>query len=150
MSKNDTNLIQLGARRKEKQDDLKREYERFLFNKILGCYSVIQKHGMKPIELVDISKSGMSFKVSAAESLFMLNEELDIRLYFSHKNYIDTKVKIIRSTRVASVPTQEWQYGCEFDKSLQSYTALEKFVDFIEAFSANAKEDRGDRPILYF
>jgi hypothetical protein len=150
MSKSEDNLIELKTRRKEKEDSIRREYERFLFNKILGCYTVVQKVGMKAMDLVDISKSGMSFKMGSAQSLFAPNEELDIRFYFSNKNYLDCKVKIVRSIKAIGPAGAEWQYGCEFDKTMKSYDALAKFVDFIESFCANAKEDRGDRPILYF
>jgi hypothetical protein len=147
---NDDNLIKLQAKREEKQETIRREYERYLFNKILGCYTVVQKLGMRSMELADISKSGISFRMSSSESLFAPDEELDIRFYFSNKSYLDCKVKVIRTQKMQGFTGAEYQYGCEFDKSTQSYEAVEKFVDFIECFSKNAKEDRGDKPILYF
>ncbi|NCN27229.1 hypothetical protein GW915_06595 [bacterium] len=144
------NLIKFSERVKQKQSDLRREYERFLFNKILGCYTVIEKLGIKPIEINDISKSGSSFSMNTQQGSFEVGEKLDLRFYFSNKSFLSCHVKITRAAKVETNFGPVWQYGCTFDKKVQSYDAIKKFVDFIEAFSEHAKEDKGDSPVLYF
>ena len=144
------NLISLSDKVKQKQDDLRREYERFLFNKVLGCYSVVEKLGLKPIDVVDISKAGASFRLSEKEGSFGVGEELDLRFYFSNKNYVTCPVKVTRVQKSQNAFGAEFQYGCVFETETKAYAVIQKFVDFIEAFSEQAKEDKGGSPILYF
>lgn len=142
-------LVQISELRKEKEENLKREYERVLFEKILGCYTVIEKLGLKQINVKDISKSGLSFSIDGTQGLYKVGEEIDMRFYFSHKTYLPIKMTI---RRIDDDPenANNWIYGCSFDTTVTTYNALEKFVEFIQAYSQAAKKDQGDKTILYF
>ena len=142
-------VIQLGEARKEKQEHLKREYERVLFQNILGCYTVIEKVGLKSVELFDISKSGVSFRMPVEEGKYNLGEEIDFRFYFSQKTYLPSRLTIKRVGRVTEAGRDYWSFGCAFDREASTFPAIEKFVNFIESYSECAKEDKGEKQVWF-
>jgi hypothetical protein len=142
-------LVQISDIRKEKQEKLKREYERVLFNRMLGAYTYIEKLGLKSVEVLDISKSGCSFRMPLSDGAFTVGEEMDFRFYFSGSTYLPSKIIIKRAAEVEENGLRYWQYGCSFDTELSSYVAVEKFVDFVNVYSTCAKEDKGEKQIWY-
>lgn len=145
----DGKLFQIADARKEKQEHLKREYERVLFRHILGCYTVIEKLGLKSVEMQDISKAGCSFRLPVEDGAFAAGEEFDFRFYFSNKTYIPARITVRRVQEVREGSYRYYQYGCTFDTALSSHEALEKFVDFINAYGVSAKEDHGDKQVWF-
>ena len=146
----DSKLIEFSKAQDAKQADMRRAYERVLFDKVLGCYTVVEKLGLKPIEINDISKSGLSFTLASHDGIYSVKEEVDMRLYFSNDTYLQAKMQVIRVKKIKKTFHTEWEYGCQFDNQLKSYKAIEKFVDFIQTYSQFAKKDDGDHNILYF
>jgi len=142
-------VFEISKARKQKQNNLKREYERYLFNKFLGCYTVIEKLGLKSVEIVDISKSGLAFRLPVSEGSFKAGEEMEFRFYFSSSTYIPIKITIKRSDKVEDNGRYYYQFGGSFDKEWSTYSTIEKFVGFIESFSSSAKEDKGDKQIWF-
>ncbi len=137
-------VLQFAEARKEKQEHLKREYERVLFSRILGCYTVIEKLGIKAVEMHDISKTGLSFRMEARDGAFNMGEDVDFRFYFSNSTFIPARLTIKRRTKVEENGVSYWEYGGSFDKEFSTYAAIEKFVDFINAYVMAAQEDKGD------
>lgn len=145
----DGKLVQISDARREKQERLKRDYERVLFNRILGSYTYIEKLGLKPVEVLDISKSGCSFRMPRAEGAFVLGEELDFRFYFSNNTFLPSRITVRRVTEGEENGTRYWVFGCTFDSTLSTYAAIERFVEFINAYAVSAKEDKGDKQMWY-
>ena len=145
----DGKLISFENVRKEKQATLKREYERVLFKNILGCYTMIERLGLKSVEMVDISKSGLSFRMPVEDGAFTQGEELDFRFYFSNKAFLPTRVTVRRVDSEIDQGHRYNRFGCTFDTALSSQDAVNHFVDFIEAFSKSAKEDKGDQQVWF-
>jgi hypothetical protein len=143
-------VVQFSEVRREKQESLRREYERVLFNRILGCYTVIEKLGLKSVEMRDISKSGCSFRMPSSDGAFRMDESLDFRFYFSNTTYVPARLTIKRVSKEEDNGMSYWLYGCSFDTELSTYSAIERFVEFINAYSVSAKEDKGDKQIWYF
>jgi hypothetical protein len=142
---NEGKVVQFTKAREAKQEDLRREYERILFNRILGCYTVIEKLGLKSVEMVDISKSGCSFRTPMNEGSFDLEEELDFRFYFSNTTFIPMKITIKRVNKIVENGMAYFEHGCVFDQALSSYPAIASFVDFVNQYATAAREDKGDR-----
>ncbi|MBS1983786.1 MAG: PilZ domain-containing protein [Bdellovibrionales bacterium] len=142
-------LVQISEARRDKQEKLKREYERVLFNRILGSYTYIEKLGLKSVEVLDISKSGCSFRMPYSEGAFALDEELDFRFYFSNSTYLPCRIIVKRVMETEENSTRYWQFGCAFDTALSNYQAVDKFVEFINAYSLCAKEDKGEKRTWY-
>lgn len=145
----DSKVVSMSDVRKEKQESLKREYERVLFNKILGCYAVLERVGLKAIEMVDISKTGCSFKVPSTETPFEIGEEIDLRYYFTNATFLPCRIAIKNVTQTEENGLSYWRMGGTFDRNLSSYAAIEKFVEFIDAYGLAAKQDKGDAKIWY-
>jgi hypothetical protein len=142
-------VIQFNQVRKEKQETLKRDYERVLFNRILGCYTVIEKLGLKSVEVLDISKSGVSFRLESAMGAFDVGEAMDFRFYFSNNTFIPARIIVKRKTKVEENGRSYFDYGASLDREHSAYPAIDKFVDFINAYAAAAKEDKGDKQVFF-
>ena len=150
MSDGEGKLIQIGDLRTARQDDLRREYERILFGRILGCYTIAETTGMKAVEIVDISKSGISFKMDPKGSFYNVEEDVDLRLYFSAKTYLPIRVTVKRATQTEEAEGKMWLYGCTFDTTLKAHKVVETLVDFIVAYSEQAKKEEGHEKLLLF
>jgi hypothetical protein len=142
-------VVQFNEARREKQEHLKREYERVLFNRILGCYTVIEKVGLRGVEMRDISKSGCSFRMAAEHGAFNQGEEIDFRFYFSNNTYLPAKLVVKRVLKVEEGGHWFWEHGCSFDQGVSTFSAVEKFVDFVNAYATNAKEDKGELAVWF-
>ncbi len=145
----DGKLVQIADARREKQEALRREYERVLFKHMLGCYTVIEKLGLKSVEILDISKSGCSFQMPLEAGSFDIGEVIDFRFYFSNATYLPCKLTVKRANKVSDNFNQYMQYGCVFDQSLSTYKAIDKFVEFVTSYSESAKEDKGESQVWY-
>jgi len=142
-------VVQFGEKRKEKQEEVRRHYERILFKRILGCYTFIEKLGLKSVDIVDISKSGCSFKWPESEGCFNEDEEIDFRFYFSQSTFLPMRLTVKRVQKLVENGMPYYQHGCTFDTSLSTFPAIEKMVEFIQLYSETAKEDKGEAQIWY-
>lgn len=142
-----TKVVNFSKRQQEKQETIRRDYERVLYKQLLGGYTVIEKLGLKAVEIHDISKSGCMFTMDPVDGTYKTGEEIDFRFYFSSNAFIPAKLKIVRVEKVEDGYSTRWEYGCSFDKSFQAYPALERFVDFLDAFAAAARQDNGDEKV---
>ena len=149
MSDGEGKLIQIGDLRAAKQDDLRREYERILFGRILGCYTIAQSMGMKAVDIVDISEAGISFKMDPKGSFYNVGEEVDLRLYFSAKTYLPIKVNVKRASELENEKDM-WVYGCTFDTDMKAHSVIKALIEFIKAYSEHAKKEDGNSPVLRF
>ena len=146
----DGKLVQIADARREKQERLKRDYERVLFNRVLGSYTYVDKLGLRSVEMVDISKSGCSFRMPIPEGAYAVGEEVDFRFYFSNSTFLPCRLTVRRATEIVEDNgLRYWLYGCTFDDSLSTYPVIERFVEFINAYAAHAKEDKGDKQVWY-
>lgn len=149
MSDNKAKIIEFSQVQKEREEARRRQYERFLFHKVLGCYTVIDKLGLKAIEIIDISKTGCALRWPQLEGSFKVGETIDLRLYFSNTTFLPVRATLKHAKRVEENNLSYYQFGCEFDQETKSYPALEKFVDFVESYSQLAREDSGTPQIWH-
>ena len=142
---------------KEKRDKVveekRRSFERVVFDNMVGAYSVIDDAGsIYPIRLVDISTTGCLFQVPAshADKKFEDSHELMLRMYFTKKSYIPVCVKIKYNYDHREDDGSEFsRYGCEFDTSIASFKALEKFIQFLYLYSDLSHIDKGDNKVFF-
>lgn len=147
MSKN--KLLDFVGKRKENIENKRREFERVLFNNVLGAYSVIDKNGaIYPVDLIDISHDGCMFQIftkKGDDAHYADNSEVTIRLYFTKKSFIPVSVNVKHSSEyVDHNGSLFFRYGCEFDKSLPSFSALRSFIDFMYKFAEHSTIDKND------
>jgi len=142
-------VIDLGKAQEQQIEDRRREYERVLFENMLGCYTLVEKKGLKSVKMMDISRSGCKFRVLQSDGVFQTGEELSFRFYFSQDTYLPAFITLKRRDKVYDNGMEYFEYGAEFDKKVQSYDALKKFIDFIYKYAEHAKKDSGDKQIWF-
>lgn len=149
----DNNILSFNEKREENIERKRRNFERILFNNFLGAYSVIDQAGVVfPIEMLDISQDGMSFRVprGAIGSSFKKEDELTLRMYFTKNTFIPvvTNIKWMKDTK-GDDGEFYLEYGVKFDKSVPTFEALRPFIDFLYKFAELSTEDKGKSKVYY-
>ena len=142
-------LLDFVGKRKENIEQKRRSFERILFQNFLGAYTVLDNQGTNyPVSLVDISQDGCLFQVPLppkAANPFEKDTEVTLRMYFTKQTFIPVVVRIKYGNEVLGTDGNHYMaYGCEFDKSLPSFAALQSFIDFLYSYSEHSALDRGD------
>lgn len=141
-------------KRQEIIEEKKRNIERVMFDDFLGSYSVLDHHGSHfPINMVNISKDGCMFQVPYSKnngSQFEKGKEITLRIYFTQSSYIPLVVSVRHGHEfVDSRGDIYMRYGCEFNKEMPSYAAIESFVGFIYSFAEHSCLDKGDSKVYF-
>src|ERR1700679_4027713 len=87
-------IIDLNDYRKNKNEERRREYERVLFNRILGVYSFAEKAGLNHVEVIDISYSGVRFREEKPEHPLKPGSKIALRFYFTPSSYLRLVVDV--------------------------------------------------------
>ena len=154
MAEEEEKLLDFCEKRKENIEKKRRNFERILFNNTIGAYSVVDEHGMiYPVQLVDISRDGCLFQIpwnGNAINKFENDKEFTMRMYFTRDSYVPVVVTIRHGTEVLDTDRQRYmQYGCEFDKSMSSFEAMESFIEFLYKFAEHSAIDKGDSKVFF-
>src|SRR5271163_279464 len=89
-------IVDLNDYRKNRTEERRREYERVLFNRILGVYSFAEKTGLHHVEVVDISYSGIKFREEKPEQPLKVGQKIALRFYFTPSSYLRLVVEVKR------------------------------------------------------
>lgn len=142
-------IIDLLEYRKNKNEQRRREYERVLFNRVLGVYSFAEKMGLHHVEVIDISFSGIRFREENPERPFKLGEKIGLRFYFTPSSYLHLVMEIKRLTPYKEESREGLEYGCEIDKNTKSYEAIRQLISFMYKYSEIACQDE-QPPMIWF
>lgn len=142
---------------KKKADTIeqkRRAFNRVVFQNFLGAYSVIDENGsIYPVTLVDIAGDGCSFQVPwnpSKDKKLAKGFEVNMRMYFTNQSYIPVVMHVRHGKEVlGSDGITYMQYGCEFDKSVASFEAMQSFIDFIYRFAEHSAIDKGDTKVYF-
>ena len=145
--------IDFVKKRKENIEKKRRAFERILFKDILGVYTVIDTNdGIFSIEMIDISKEGCLFQtpwIPGRDKKFKEESEIPLRMYFTKESFIPVNVIIKRASEHEQGGRAYMRYGCSFDKSVTSFSALNSFIDFLYKFAEHSAIDRGDPKVFF-
>jgi len=147
-------LLDFNKKRDEVIEDKRQGLERLMFKNVLGAYAVIEEHGdIYPITLNDISHDGVSFEIpynERAQERFSQGAEVKLRMYFSKHSFIPVIISIRHSTEIIGFNRAKFlRYGCEFDKSLTSFTAMRSFINFLYEFAEFSSHDEGQNKAFF-
>jgi len=134
----DNKVIQLSKHRKEKEEKIRREYERYVFESFVGCFVVENSIKETMIFADDISKSGLRFRMDSKTELKQ-GDVVTLRMYFTAQLFIDNKVEIVRSIVDIADGIKRISYACKFDTQAQTFETISKLVDLIESFTHTAR-----------
>ena len=147
-------VLDFVGKRKESIEKKRRSFERILFNNFLGAYSVLDQGGtIYPISLVDISYDGCLFQIPwdhRHDKKLQVGSEINIRMYFTKQSFVPAVLKIRYGNEAIGKDGMTYmQYGCEFDKSMPSFEALQSFIDFLYKFAEHSAIDKGDTKVFF-
>lgn len=148
-SKAKMDVVSLDDYRKNKNEERRREYERVLFNRILGVYSFVEKPALQQVDVIDISNSGLKCRESAPETPLTLEQKVAFRLYFTPSSYLRVVAQVKRIIQFKEQDREGLEYGCEFDKSTKSYEVIRQLVSLINKYSETACQDQNP-PMIWF
>lgn len=147
--KKKASIIDLNDFRKNKSEERRREYERVLFNRILGVYSFAEKSGLHHVEVVDVSYSGIKFREERPDHPLQVGQKIALRFYFTPSSYLRLVVEVRRSTPFSEDDREGLEYGCELDKNTKSYDVIRQLISFMYKYAEIACQDHNP-PMIWF
>jgi hypothetical protein len=142
-------IIDLENYRKNKNEERKREYERVLFNRILGVYSFAEKSGLNHVEVIDISYSGIKFREERPQVPLKVAQKIALRFYFTPSSYLRLVVDVKRVTPFKEEEREGLEYGCQLDKNTKSYEVIHQLISFMYKYAEVACQDQNP-PMIWF
>ncbi len=142
-------IVDLIDYRKNKSEERRREYERVLFNRILGVYSFAEKTGLHHVEVMDISFSGIKFREERPSHPLRPEDKVALRFYFTPASYLRLVVEVKRSIPFKDDDREGLEYGCELDRNTKSYEVIQTLIKFMEKYSEIACQDENP-PMIWF
>lgn len=135
--------------RKNRDEERKREYERVLFNRILGVYSFAEKSKLYHVEVVDISLSGARFREILPENTMKPGDTVALRFYFTPSSYLRIVLEVKRVTAFRDGDRDGVEYGCQIDRNTKSYEVIKELVNFMTKYAEIACQDPNP-PMIWF
>jgi len=149
----DFKVLDFNKKKAETIEQKRRAFNRIVFQNFLGAYSVIDDNGsIYPVTMVDIAGDGCSFQVpwNPKDKKLPQDFEVSMRMYFTDKSYIPVIMNVRHSKEVVGKDGNTYmQYGCEFDKSVPTFEAMQSFIDFIYKFAEHSAIDKGDTKVYF-
>jgi len=142
-------IIDLAEFRKNKSEERRREYERVLFNRILGVYSFAEKTGLHHVEVIDMSYSGIKFREEKPEHPLKADQKIALRFYFTPSSYLRLVVEVKRVIPYKEEDKEGLEYGCQLDKNTKSYNVIKQLIAFMYSYSEIACQDHNP-PMIWF
>ena len=140
-------VIDFTSARAQRNLDNRRNFERFFLQHIIDVYCEVDGGQKLPIEIVEVSESGCSFRISTDKSKSLPRDTtgefipLHVRFYFSRESYLRVGLFVINSTREVGSGSQSVRFGCKIDETFASAEAYRHFVRFMEQLAKNALRD---------
>lgn len=147
-------VLDFNKKKTETIEQKRRAFNRIVFQNFLGAYSVIDDNGsIFPVTMVDIAGDGCSFQVPwnpLKDKKLAQDFEVHMRMYFTNASYVPVIMNVRHAKEViAQDGTVHMQYGCEFDKSVPTFEAMQSFIDFIYKFAEHSAIDKGDTKVYF-
>lgn len=150
----DFKVLDFNKKKADTIEQKRRAFNRVVFQNFLGAYSVIDDNGsIYPVTMVDIAGDGCSFQVPwnpSKDKKLASGFEVSMRMYFTNQSYLPVILLIRHGKEVLGKDGITYmQYGCEFDKSVPTFEAMQSFIDFIYRFAEHSAIDRGDTKVFF-
>lgn len=147
-------VLDFAQKREQNIEKKRRQFERVLFQNLLGAYTAIDQGGaIFPVSLVDISHDGCLFQIPwnfKDSGKVEDGAEITMRMYFTKASYVPALLTVKNSREYTDDNGQTFlQYGCEFDKSVPSFKAIESFIDFMYNFAEVSTIDRNEKKVFF-
>lgn len=148
-SKEKKGVVNLSDYRKDKSEKRMRDYERILFNRILGVYSFAEKGQLHHVEIVDVSYSGVKFREMGNGKPFQVGDKLALRFYFTPSSYLRVIMQVKRAAPIEEDGKEGLEYGCSLDKQTRAYEVIRQLISFMHKYTETACQDENP-PMIWF
>lgn len=148
-TKSGKKIVDLSEFRKSKHEEVRRDYERILFNRVLGVYSFAERVGVHHIEVVDLSQTGLRFREQSPEVPFQPGQKIALRFYFTPTSFLRVIVDVLRATPYKDSGRSGFEYGCRIDAETKSAEVVRQLVTFMHSYADLACQDSSP-PLLWF
>ncbi len=151
----DFKILDFNKKKADTIEQKRRAFNRIVFQNFLGAYSVIDDNNgsIYPVTMVDIAGDGCSFQVPwnpSRDKKLAQDYEITMRMYFTNQSYIPVIMNVRHGKEVLGKDGITYmQYGCEFDKTVASFEAMQSFIDFIYRFAEHSAIDKGDTKVYF-
>jgi len=150
----DFKVLDFNKKKADTIEQKRRAFNRVVFENFLGAYSVIDSGGaIYPVTMVDIAGDGCAFQVpwnSKKDKKLSKGTEVHMRMYFTKHSYIPVILQVRHTKEVVGDDGMTYlQYGCEFDKTVPTFEALQSFIDFVYKFAEHSAIDKGDTKVYF-
>ncbi len=136
------NIVDFNGYKKDRDQRKKREYERLLFNRLFGVCSFVEQDKLIPIDIQDVSYSGIRFRQPAhSEFPVKAGTKVGMRFYFTPTSFIRLQAEIKRYEVISADAKRYFEYGCELSKDTKSYEVLHSLIQFMHKYSEVATTD---------
>lgn len=133
---------------------IERRIEKRAYLKYASSFTILTPDGLLPfdlIELVDVSKDGLSFMIFQEFGEYDEGDQIESRLYLNSfgsqhfKYYLPLTIKVMNKNEHIDKEGIRVRYGCNVEVMEETFErVLKDFIKFIESASQYLKEDRGD------
>ncbi|RYZ76775.1 MAG: PilZ domain-containing protein [Proteobacteria bacterium] len=135
-------VLDMNAARQEMMNRERRDVKRTILTEFVGASVVLPERGLMKVALYDISDNGIAFDLEPSQGMFLVGEEIAVRIYLNHKTYFPFTVVVSNSRLIEDEGVI--RHGSQFLKETMNDVALHHFVKFIESVSATLCSDNGD------
>ena len=125
----------------------KREFERILFNKFLGVYTLVETRSLHRVNLVDISTTGCRFEISRNHGELQVGDQWAFRFYFTEDTYLPALLKIKHRYDSENAEEDYIGYGAAFDSTASTYSCLSDYVNVLYCYVTHAVEDKFNKEV---
>jgi hypothetical protein len=141
-------VIDLSTIRAQRNNDNRRTVERFFLQHMIDAYCEVGGgHQQLPIEIVEVSENGCSFRISPDKAKTLPRDgkgaiaPIAARLYFSRDSYLRIGLHVVNSTPEITSGGNTLRFGCRVDEAFASTEAYRQFVLFMEQFAKHCSRD---------
>jgi hypothetical protein len=140
-------VIDFVGKRHEAIAQRKREFERILFKNFLGVYMSLEDH-LKAVEteLVDISDKGCLIQIPFVvqqRKKYKKDMNVHLRIYFTASAFLPVSLVVRYTSEFLDEHGKRFlRLGCEFDKTVLTYEAMESFIHFTNKFAEHSSTDK--------
>ena len=140
-------ILDFTAAKEHRTEENRRSVERYFMQHLVDVFCEIDGKEPLPIELVEISESGCSFRlVTEKVKILPKNSKgeflpITTRVYFSKQSYLKVGFNIISSTADIGGGVQMTRFGCKVDEAFASSAVYSQFARFMESFAAHCCRD---------
>jgi hypothetical protein len=133
---------------------IERRIEKRTYLKYASAFTIFTEEGLIPfdfVELIDVSKDGLSFMLEKEYGFFKDGDFIHSRLYLNsfkyqaNRYYLPLKLKITNTANFIDKTGSKIRYGCNIEYESSSIEkVLKDFIRFVESAAMYLRSDKGD------